>query len=378
MSESTRDSDICFKLPIKPAVAAAAVVFVLLWAIPLLMARPMAEDLPTMVVTDSLGREVLMPRPVERIAMGGRAVLMLADALYLFPGASERLVGVGHITQGKGNFLEAIDPDYHNNRTIFSSAVGPEQIATTRPDVVILKSIMRQELGEGLSQLGIPVVYVDLETPQQYERDLRILGQILQNQTRADELIAYFAQRRGAVEHRTAALDEDQRPRVLLLSYTESAGEPVFAIPPARWIQSDLVRMAGGTPVWVGEHPGGGWAPVGFEQIAAWDPDKIVLVAYRHGIDGVTERVRRRREWRRLRALQNDAFFGFPSDFYSWDQPDVRWLLGLQWLATRIHPELFADLDIDAAMREFFSVLYDMSRAEIDALIVPQLEGDLP
>ncbi len=368
----------CFKLPIRPTVAAAAVVLALLSAVPQLMARPMAEDLPTMVVTDALGRDVLMPRPAERIAMGGRAVLMLADALYLFPGASERLVGVGHITQGKGNFLEAIDPDYHTNRTIFSSTVGPEQIAATRPDVVILKSIMRQELGAGLAQLGIPVVYVDLETPQQYERDLRIMGQILQNETRAEELIAYFAERRAAIERRTAALGEDQRPRVLLLYYSESAGEPVFSIPPSRWIQSDLVRMAGGTPVWVGEHPGGGWAPVGFEQIAAWDPDTIVLVAYRHGIDAVTERVRQRREWRQLRALQNDALFGFASDFYSWDQPDVRWLLGLQWLATRIHPELFADLDIDAAMREFFSVLYDMSQAEIEALIVPQLEGDLP
>ena len=359
-------------------IAVVAAALALLIAPPAVGARAMAEDLPTMVVTDAVGREVIMPRPAERIAMGGRAVLMSADALYLFPGASERLVGVGHITQGKGNFLEAIDPHYHADRTIFAATVGPEQIAATRPDVVILKSIMRNDLGEGLSRIGIPVVYVDLETPQQYERDLRILGQIMENETRAEELVSYFRDTRRAVEQRTASLTEDRRPRVLILSYSESAGEPVFAIPPSNWIQSDLVRMAGGNPVWVDEHPGGGWAPVGFEQIAAWDPDRIMIAAYRHGVDEVVEGVRQRPRWRRLRAVREDALHGFASDFYSWDQPDVRWLLGLQWLATRIHPELFADLDIDAAMRDFYASLYAMSDSDIDSLIVPQLEGDLP
>ncbi|TVQ36637.1 MAG: ABC transporter substrate-binding protein [Spirochaetaceae bacterium] len=349
----------------------------LLIATPGLSSRPMAEDLPTMVITDALGREVVMPRPAERIAMGGRAVLMLADALYLFPGASKRLVGVGHITQGKGNFLEAIDPHYHDDRTIFASAVGPEQIAATRPDVVILKSIMRNELGDAISQLGIPVVYVDLETPEQYKRDLRIFGRILEQEARAEELVAYFGEIRRRVQQRTASLLAEQKPRVLLLSYSESAGEPVFSIPPSRWIQSDLVRAAGGDPVWVDEHPGGGWAPVGFEQIAAWDPDKIMLVAYRHGIDQVTERVRRRPQWRELRAVRDGHLYGFAADFYSWDQPDVRWLLGLQWLATRIQPEVFSDLDINAAMRDFFSTLYAMTDAEIDSVIVPRLEGDL-
>lgn len=340
-------------------------------------ARPMAEDLPTMTVVDAVGREVIIPQPVERIAMAGRAVLMLADTLYLFPGASERLVGVGSITQGKGNFLKAIDPRYRDGTTIFSSTVGPEQIAAVRPDVVILKRIMRNEIGEGLEQLGIPVVYVDLETPQQYERDLMIFGRILENRRRAEQLVDYFRAIRSHVQQRTTGLDQAATPRVLLLSYTESGGEPVFAIPPGRWIQSDLVRTAGGIPVWTDTHPGGGWAPVSFEQIASWDPDVIVLVAYRQGVDQVKARVLARPEWRELRATRRDAVYGFPADFYSWDQPDVRWILGLQWLATRLQPQLFADLDIESQMREFFRFLYSMTDEDIDDTIIPLLEGDL-
>ncbi len=360
--------------------AAACIVTILaltLIAAPGVQSRPMAEDLPTMTVVDAVGREVIMPQPAERIAMAGRAVLMLADALYLFPGASERLVGVGSITQGKGNFLKAIDPHYRDNTTIFSSTVGPEQIAAVRPDVVILKRIMRNEIGEGLEQLGIPVVYVDLETPAQYERDLQILGRIMENRNRSEELVDYFRSVRSGVQQRTDALDPTVMPRVLLLSYTESGGEPVFAIPPSSWIQTDLVHMAGGVPVWTDTHPGGGWAPVGFEQIAAWDPDVIILVAYRQGVDRVKQRVLSRPEWRQLRAAQHDAVYGFPADFYSWDQPDVRWLLGLQWLATRLQPELFADLDMHSEMRRFFRFLYSLTDEEIDEVIVPLLEGDL-
>lgn len=348
-----------------------------LTTVPRASSRPMAEDLPTITVVDAVGREVIVPQPAERIAMAGRAVLMLADVLYLFPGASERLVGVGTITQGKGNFLKAIDPHYRDNTTIFSSTVGPEQIAAVRPDVVILKSIMRNEIGEGLKRLGIPVVYVDLETPAQYERDLLIFGSIMGNERRARELVDYFRDVRSRVEQRTTGLDPAAAPRVLLLSYTESGGEPVFAMPPAGWIQSDLVRMAGGMPVWVDAHPGGGWAPVGFEQIASWDPDVIILVAYRHGVDQVKQRVLARPEWRELRAIRRNAVYAFPADFYSWDQPDVRWLLGLQWLATRLQPRLFADLDIESQMREFFRFLYSMTDEDIDDTIIPLLEGDL-
>ncbi len=352
------------------------VALLVLGALPHAAARPMAEDLPTQVITDALGREVTIPRPAERIALGGRAVIMTAGGIYLFPGASERIVGIGDIQQGKGNFFEAIDPAY-GEKTIFHRNVGPEQMAAVFPDVAILKSIMRDDLGDGLERLGIPVVYIDLETPEQYERDLRILGRILEDRTRAEELIAFFAERREAVESRVRDIPRAERPRVLLLSYTESAGEPVFSIPPRDWLQTELVRMAGGTPVWVEGNPGRGWQPVSFEQIAAWNPEVVTIVSYRQPVDQVAARTLARPEWQSLGAAQEGRVYAFPGDFYSWDQPDVRWILGLQWLGTRLHPQRFSDLDMDAELREFFSFLFGMSPAQIDSIIVPLLDGDL-
>ena len=76
--------------------------------------------------------------------------------------------------------------------------------------------------------------------------------------------------------------------------------------------------------------------------------------------------------------MQNDQLFAFASDFYSWDQPDTRWILGLQWLATKIQPDLTAEIDILEEVNLFYSVLYGLDQDTIDAEVLPNLKGDLP
>ncbi|MFV1949498.1 MAG: hypothetical protein ACC633_06140 [Anaerolineales bacterium] len=79
-----------------------------------------------------------------------------------------------------------------------------------------------------------------------------------------------------------------------------------------------------------------------------------------------------------MRAVKNDQLFAFAFDFYSWDQPDTRWILGLQWLATKIYPDLTGEIDILAEVNSFYSELYGMDQDTIDAEVIPRLSGDLP
>ena len=98
-------------------------------------------------VTDALGRSVEFDAVPDRIVIAGRGLLMVADALYLFPEASDRLIGVEKITQGRGNFLSVVDPDFGEKR-VFPVNVGAEEIPAVRPDAVLLKSYMKTMLGE--------------------------------------------------------------------------------------------------------------------------------------------------------------------------------------------------------------------------------------
>jgi len=82
--------------------------------------------------------------------------------------------------------------------------------------------------------------------------------------------------------------------------------------------------------------------------------------------------------WQAIRAVQEGHLYAFPGDLYSWDQPDPRWLLGLTWLAGKLHPDLFPDLDITAAAKEFYATLYGLDAAFVEQHILPTFTGDIP
>ena len=343
----------------------------------LLLPAPLSLNAQSpVVVTDALGREIVLQAPPERIVVAGPATLMIADALYLFETGPERLVGVTRIDQGKGNFLRRIDPDYAQ-KTILERQVGPEQVAVLRPDAVLLKTQLRPRLGLQLEALGLTVVYFDFETPEQYQRDIAALGALLGEKERSREINRYLETKRADVLAETSSLMNDERPSVLFLYVDNRGGDRAFNVPPDGWIQTTLVRDGGGEPVWTGIPLGGGWSTVTMEQIARWDPDTIFFVAYRQDTTAVSERLRRDPVWRNLSAVRNGTALTVPVDFYSWDQPDIRWVLGLEWIASTLHPDRFQEGSMQESVYEFYRTLYGLERAQTDEIIFPIIEGDL-
>lgn len=325
-------------------------------------------------VQDALGRTVTLDKVPERIVIAGKAVFMLTDAVYAFPGAMDRVVGISNTNQGRGDFITLLDTKAAEKITL-ANDVGPEQVAALQPDLVILKSYLAESLGSPLETLGIPVVYLNLETPEQYSTDLATLGQVFQNEERAAELIDYYNATVSKVASATAGMDEAEKPRVLLLYYSEKEGNVAFNVPPKGYIQTFLVEAAGGLPVWLDIELGSGWTKVGLEQIAAWDPDQIYVVAYTKNAELVVDDLKADPNWQGLKAVTGEQIYAFPADFYSWDQPDVRWVLGLQWLASKIHPDLWTDFNSVQAAMGFFEKLYGIDNTTFLELITPLMTG---
>jgi iron complex transport system substrate-binding protein len=294
----------------------------------------------------------------------------------MFPGAGERLVGVGLIDQGKGNFLREIDPTYEE-KTILERNVGPEQIAALRPDLVLMKSFLRARLGAAVERLGIPVLYLDLETPEQYERDITTLGDVLGLPERARVVNGFFRGTAERVLGRTRELPQETRPRVLFLYATARGGQIAFSVPPRGWMQSRLVQMAGGRPVWIESAVGEGWITVGLEQVAAWNADHVFLVSYRQDVDQTKNEILNDARWAGMKATADRKIHAFPVDFYSWDQPDTRWILGLQWMARILHPALFEGWETRSLVLDFFGRMYGLAPGGIESVIFSRLQGDL-
>jgi hypothetical protein len=52
--------------------------------------------------------------------------------------------------------------------------------------------------------------------------------------------------------------------------------------------------------------------------------------------------------------------------------------LGLAWVASKLHPDLFPALDITREAQAFYQELYGMDEAAFQQNILPTFKGDLP
>lgn len=332
----------------------------------------------SLTITDALGREVVFDTLPQRIVIAGRGATLLIDAAYLFPGASSKLVSLpAKGTQDITAFIQMIDPDT-GSKTVIENEIGPEQLAALKPDVVLLKPYLQDQLGKPLEVLGIKVVYLSMETPEEFFRDLSTLGKLLGDEKRSAEIISYYQEQQNKVMKGLSGISESDYPRILLLYYSNRDGEVAFNVPPLTWIQTTLVKTSAAIPVWQEIEIGSGWTKVSFEQVAAWNPDQIYIIAYFDNPLEVVASLKADPQWAMLSAVQNNQLHAFPKDAISWDQADPRWIIGLTWLAKTTHPDRFSEMDIFEEVQTFFMQMYNMDEQTFKEKLTPFLIGVTP
>ncbi len=331
-----------------------------------------------LALTDAAGRTVTLEALPQRILVVGRGPHMTLHVLYMFEEGRERLIGSESRSATPSDFLPVVDPRFNDIQTLDANP-NVEQIAALAPDLVIMKGITEDATATALAEIDIPVLYVDLETVDAFYRDVANLGAVLGNPARAQEIIAYYQSRIDLLAERTAGLAEEDKPQVLLISYSDRGGEVAVEVPAAAWMQTAEVKHAGGHPVWLDSAaPTDGWTVVNLEQIAQWDPEAIfVVISYRTDPQEVIDGLKADASWAALQAVRNDALYAFPQDIFGWDQPEPRWILGMQWLAAKMYPDLFGDIDMNAEVMSYFGDLYGMDTASIQEHILPVLQMDV-
>ena len=332
------------------------------------------EVSPAAVLTDGLGREIVLDRLPERVVVAGRAAQLILHAAFFFDEADARVVAMEQRTQRNASMMPLVDSGFAEVIQLERDA-STEAIAVADPDVVLLKSYLADSVGAPLEALGLTTVYLDLETPEQFFRDARILGTLFGDPERADQVLAFYQERLDRVSETVATVPAEERPRVLLLQYTDQGGEVAVNVPPSAWLQTMLVELAGGAPVWL-DAAGSGWTVVDLEQVAAWDPDYVFVVYYAGDPALATEALRSDSSWAALRAVREGRLLAFPGDFVSWDQPDPRWILGLEWLANQLLPNGSFSFDVQAEMRAFYQELYGLDETAFKKDVLPLLNGD--
>lgn len=322
-------------------------------------------------VQDALGREVEFEQLPERIVVSGKLRPMIVDFLYLFESSARKILAIEAGGQASENFIELIDATIKEKYTLEKGA-GAEQIAPLGPDLVIMKTSMRETVGEQLEKINIPVVYVDFETIESTYRDIILLGELLGEGERALEIVRHYQEVYESLQSNLAA--ENGSAQVLMLQVTDGEQKYAFNVPSAAFLQTALVEAAGGSAVWKEATPAGGWSEVNLEQVTAWDAEHIFIINYQGKAGQIIEALAQEETFRSLKAWKNGQVKAFPFDYISWDQPDTRWLLGYAWLVYELNLDALTDQEMRDIVVDFYHFFYGLDEEEILTTIIPKVE----
>ncbi len=314
----------------------------------------------TLTIIDDLNRSVSIRTPVHRVV----STIRIVSSFLLQFDMKNRLVGADSTT-AKNPFYTAIDPWLRNVTVVATGKrnVNLEEIIGLQPDVVFAKTYQRPLL-QGIED-KVPIVYLDLETPEVFMHDIRLVGKILGEEERAQFLTNYYNNIIGLIKNKTAALPEDQRPKVLFIYYR---GENSYNVPPTHWIQSYMVRLAGGRII---EFPGTGWKEISIEQMISYNPDIVFVTAY-HGVKPREAAVSLMNNTllSTVNAVRNHRVYPIPFDGEPWDIPTPKWVLCTLYMAVKIHPELFGNINMTRETINFYVQVYGASQG-VAASLVP-------
>lgn len=323
------------------------------------------------VITDIAGRKVAIERPVKRVLLGeGRQLLAISlihpDPVSLLAGWPADLVRQDATTYGlyRDRFpgIEKVPLVGQGSVDTFSL----EQALAVAPDVAVFSggygpSIKSTDVIARLEKAGIPVLFIDFmgRPLENTAPSLAILGQLLGREAEARAYIDFYNSHMQRVADRLA----EAKPKAPAVFMHAHAGLGACCNAPARATIGAFIDAAGGHNIAadVLKTPFG---QLNLEYILASNPDIYVGTGGVHLADkgglvmgpGIEEKVSRaalagvvaRPGLAELAAVRNGRVYGLWHIFNN----NPMNFLAVEVLAKWFHPELFADIDPDASLRE--------------------------
>nr|WP_319521064.1 ABC transporter substrate-binding protein [uncultured Sphaerochaeta sp.] len=310
---------------------------------------------------DANGRTLKLQEKPSKVLIAGKAGNMPANALFLFPEVTEMDLTLPKTDQGLGDFFSFIRPSLDDNPRI-SQVASVEEIASYQSELVLTKATHFASIAQKLDQLGVPNFTMNLESYEDWKREVTELGKLLKNNTRAAEILDLYEERLDPIRKKASSIDAQDKKRVLLLQANTADNTYSYKIAPDEWMQTWMVETIGAEAVWKGANKAAnGWSTVSFEQIAAWDPDIIIVVSYRTPTDQYIEAIYESEIWSSLRAVENRQVKASPYDMMNYIQPVASWILGMQWMASEVYPQHFSALNMQNEVTSFYQDFYHLT-----------------
>ncbi len=313
--------------------------------------------LPDVVtVEDQGGVTVEVPQPVRRIVSAYGVSTYYTYTL----AAGDRLVAASYVgVRGPAaqDAMRRVDPNFD---TVFNALsalsqteINLEELAEIQPDLLLASA--RTQWLDGAAELGVPIIRFEGETPERLKESMTLMGAVLGPNAahQAEMFNAYYD--RVLAEILAQTQDIEDLPRVYF------SGTEALRVASGEMYQTSMVEAAGGVSV-SGELTGF-WNDVNLEQVVLWEPDVIFVPTYGGAnVEAFTES----EEWAIVPAVEAGNVYQLPSFISPWDTPLPDSILGIMWMAERLHPEQ-VELACATEAVYFYNTFYNYPMTEEEA-----------
>ena len=288
------------------------------------------------------------------------------NAMVLMLGGADKLVATTAQARSQP-WLRRLYPRIDEVPAAFSASgdVNLETLIGTRPDVVLM-AYDGGALPRWIASVDayhVPVVLMPNTSLEGLKTTARMTGEVLgpAESAVAEQYVRYFDDNLRRVTQVTRGLPASARPKVL---HTASAG--ILTVDGRQSVIDDWINVAGGVNaadvIGVGR-------PVTMEQVAAWNPDVIIVgtAPNQQSRQAILDDPR----WRQIRAVKDGKVFANPSGAYLWDRHSAEAALQVLWAAKLLHPAEFEGLDVRLETKRFYARFFhrDLTRPELDSIM---------
>jgi iron complex transport system substrate-binding protein len=285
--------------------------------------------------------------------------------------AQDKLIAFDYMSKSS-KWVRKIDPDWSRRHVLTYGKTLPnlEAVAALKPDLIILGAFFHDQVVQ-VEKVG-PCIAFDFHSRPAVDA-LELIGKAVGKEKRAQELIEYLDKKITEVTKKTNLIPRKDRPTVFYESYRSNAGGNLaLSTCGNRAYQQGLIEKAGG--INLGENFPVVWQAVDPELLIKWDPDFIVVPPAVQGQkNSAVQRIETNPVLNILSAVKNHRYFVTPDGELSSTANSPEGIIGLQFIAKKLHPDTFAGLNMENEVKEFWTKWYGyrLSDEEVNQILNP-------
>ncbi|WP_181391811.1 ABC transporter substrate-binding protein [Methanospirillum lacunae] len=283
-----------------------------------------------------------------------------------WPGFTDVLLSIGAypkivtISSAENNYPWALKifPDLKDEtkQSFATDGANIEQLIANKPDVLFLRS---SDPVDKVKATGIPVIMINnTNSLKTMASSLKLAGEVLGKDelAQATSYTDYLNKTIDDITSKTGGISSDSKPKVLYVSIKSGK----ISVWGKNLLQDEMITKAGGVNIAAGDVTGS--KEISPEMLLKWNPD-IIIADNPQTSKALFENADYENS---LSALKNNRVYVAPAGVFYWTNMGAECVLQLPWLAQKVHPELFTDIDMENITKNFYSTFFKYNLSDDD------------